>query len=59
MLNVRYMIHLTLFLTRNVRYTVHFYYILYINLTNIKTMPRFVFETKANKRVKEIIAIEI
>lgn len=44
----------------NVRYTVHFYYIyIYINLTNIKTMPRFAFETKANKKVKEIITIEV
>lgn len=32
---------------------------IYINLTNIKTMPRFAFETKANKKVKEIIAIEV
>ena len=32
---------------------------LYINLTNIKTMPRFAFETKAVQKAKEIIAIEI
>lgn len=41
------------------RYGADYLLYLYINLTNIKTMPRFAFETKANKKVKEIIAIEI
>lgn len=41
------------------RYGADYLLYLYINLTNIKTMPQYTFETKANKRVKEIIAIEI
>ena len=37
------------------RYGADYLLYLYINLTNIKTMPRFAFETKANKKVKEIV----
>ena len=32
---------------------------LYTNIIIIEYMPQYTFETKANKRVKEIIAIEI
>jgi len=57
MLNVRYIGHLTKLLTRNVRYLVHFCYLRdYDNQLNNKIMPRFSFETRANKRVSEIIA---
>lgn len=57
MLNVRYIAHLTKLLTHNVRHRAHLYYLYEVsNYLNNKDMPRFSFETRANKKVGEIIA---